>query len=278
MSLAQECGLTATTELREVGSRGLDGVVLSLDKPAAVRDVVLGMPLGLATRAPLVVIDVGTTGPSETMVLQAALAEAGHVFVDSPVSGGARGAELGQLTAMVGAGDGDIAGLGGILAAFCAQVEYMGATGYGALAKLANNAMAISCLALVSEVLALAEAAGLDRQRVLDVLAASSGDTRMVRQRTEMILNSTFSPPSFDARLAQKDMTLFVSEAKSRKLSVPMIELVTEAVSAVADRSPVAVDVAAVTDRAYAESETPEGDVSDSVACLSRSMRKSRPA
>lgn len=237
----------------DVARRPCDVLVVSLNSPQALVDLLTGAASPLRDRPdPVLVLDVGTTGPETSVRLGERLRRRGHRFVDAPVSGGRQGAERGDLTAMVGLREGESPLAEEVLRAFCRRIDHLGEPGLGAAMKLANNALAIGTLALAGDVLSYAEAKGIDRARALDIIAASSGDSRILRSKHRLINRRRYTDDlTFDIRLALKDIRLVLdAPGDVARPELPLLSLVERLVAAVAVAYDEPVDLSAVCDPA----------------------------
>ncbi len=136
-----------------------------------VRAVALG-PKGAvaAMRAGSVLVDHTTASATVAREVHAAAKARGVGFLDAPVSGGQAGAENGKLTIMVG-GEADIfARAEGVLAHYARAVTLMGGPGSGQLTKMVNQICIAGLVQALSEGINFAQKAGLDAERVLDVI------------------------------------------------------------------------------------------------------------
>jgi 3-hydroxyisobutyrate dehydrogenase len=251
VDLACKSGLEAFGDVAALSGRPLDVAVTSLDRPEILRELLLGPESILSRRvAAVTVIDVGTSGVELSVELHDRLRERGHIFVDCPVSGGRQGAENGTLTAMVGAAEGEYPIVAGVLGAFCSQIHYMGAPGRGAVIKLANNALAIGSLGLAGEVLAYAEAKGIERKLILDTIATGTGDSRMLRLKHEMLITRSYAQPNFEMLLALKDLRLTLTSAAANGLEMPLLRLTESLLNAISALHTEPLDVSVVSDPA----------------------------
>ena len=113
-----------------------------------------------------------TTASAEVAREIAGAAKARKVeFLDAPVSGGQAGAENGKLTIMVG-GDAAVFGKAEpVLAHYARAVTLMGDVGAGQLTKMVNQICIAGLVQALSEGINFAQRAGLDPERVLDVIS-----------------------------------------------------------------------------------------------------------
>jgi len=206
-----ECGIEAAPSAAEL-VESVDVVLLSLPDSAVIERVVLGEGGVLAhARVGLVVVDLSTADPRSSVRLHAALAEKGAEFLDAGISGGAAAAEKGSLTLMVG-GDGDaLQRVTPLLERFAAKIVHMGAPGSGHITKVLNNFLNGVALAATSEVMVAGRRAGLDLDRLLEVLNASSGVNFATLNRFPKIIHGDYLEGGLTGELMAKDIRLYLN-------------------------------------------------------------------
>jgi 3-hydroxyisobutyrate dehydrogenase-like beta-hydroxyacid dehydrogenase len=218
---AEAAGASAAASVAEVIA-GSDVVLLSLPDSRAVEAVVLGEDGILANgRDGQIVIDLSTSAPESTIRLHAKLAERGIEYVDAGISGGAAAADKGTLTIMAGGSAEVLDGLGWLFAPFTAKVVHMGESGAGHTAKLLNNFLNAVSLAATAEVMVAGRKAGLDLQRLLDVLNSSSGVNFATINRFPHIIKGDYLEGGLTGALMMKDLVLYVDHL--RELGVPSL-------------------------------------------------------
>jgi 3-hydroxyisobutyrate dehydrogenase-like beta-hydroxyacid dehydrogenase len=194
-------------------------VLVSLPTPDVVRAVAHELRDGAAMRT---YVDLSTTGPVVAAEVAAMLGAAGIACLDAPVSGGVAGAEAGTLTVMA-AGEAEVfARVKPVLDALGRNVVLVGAEpGQGQLAKVLNNLLSASAIAITAEALALGVRGGLSARTLLDVLNASSGrNTASADKFPKHVLPRTFGA-GFRMELMNKDVQLCLAEAQRQ--GVPMV-------------------------------------------------------
>jgi 3-hydroxyisobutyrate dehydrogenase-like beta-hydroxyacid dehydrogenase len=197
-------------------------VFVSLPTPAVVRTVALG-PDGLAGGSAInTYVDLSTTGPAVAEEVAAGLLQAGVAAVDAPVSGGPAGAEAGRLTLMVAGPPEPVAAVRPLLEAFAGRLFVVGErAGQGQTAKVINNLLSASAIAITGEAMVLGVRAGLDPATLLDVVGASSGASNAaVDKFPKQVLTRRFDH-GFRLALMAKDVRLALEEARRRQ--VPML-------------------------------------------------------
>ena len=205
------CGIDAMGSVAEL-VESVDVVLLSLPDSSVIERVVEGEG-GVLTHARVgqVVVDLSTADPRSSVRLHAALASQGVEFLDAGISGGAAAAEKGSLTLMVG---GDSAALGRVtplLERFASTIVHMGAPGSGHITKVLNNFLNGVALAATSEVMVAARRAGLDLERLLEVLNASSGVNFATQNRFPKIIHGDYLEGGLTGELMAKDIRLYLS-------------------------------------------------------------------
>lgn len=119
-----------------------------------------------------VVIDFGTSLPSSTVKIGADFAARDAYYLDAPLGRTPAHAKDGLLNIMC-AGDRDAYdSVKPVLDVLGENVFHLGALGNGHTLKLINNCFAMTTACTMAEAFALADAAGLDRQTLYDVMAA----------------------------------------------------------------------------------------------------------
>lgn len=169
-----------------------------------------------------VLVDTSTVSPMASERVADAVASAGADFLDAPVSGGARNAETGDLTVLVGGDEGVLDRVRPVLDAVARTVHYVGPSGTGVTLKVINNYLFALNQVVLAEGVALARAAGIDDETFTETVADSSGasyalDRNMARFVIPDEFESEFTLDlmSKDVRLAEKfaldnDVPLFL--------------------------------------------------------------------
>jgi 3-hydroxyisobutyrate dehydrogenase len=198
-----------------------DIVFSSLPGPTEVEQVALGDEGIIAAARPgLIYVDLSTNFPATAQRVCAALAEKGVTMLDAPVSGGVVGAERGSLAVMVGGDPQAFATCKPVLEHFGANVFHVGAIGSGCVAKLVNNMMAFINMVAAGEGMVLGAKAGVDPQKLYDIIQTSSGASWVMQQFPNTVFVGNFTP-GFTVDLAHKDLRLALEMGDA--LSVPLM-------------------------------------------------------
>ena len=177
-----------------------------------------GVAAGLQPGA--IAIDMGTTGPEGVAWLDETVRGVGGTVVDAPVSGSTATATEGTLTIMAGGTEDDVERARPVLESIGSRVYHLGATGTGAVMKLAVNSVIFALGQAISESLVLAERAGIERERAYEIFENSAVAAPMVKYRRDQYLHPESTAVAFAMSLARKDLLLILDLAES--LGTPM--------------------------------------------------------
>ncbi|WP_153768996.1 NAD(P)-dependent oxidoreductase [Labrenzia sp. CE80] len=182
--------------------------------------------IGLALRGCVagsnqIIVDLTTSDPAKSQILAGELAALGFSYLDAAMTGGAAGADAGALTLMVGGDAESLAAIRPVLDLIADQVFHLGAVGSGHAMKLVHNMILHSNFLATCEGLRLAERAGLDLNKAVNVLNAGNARSFVSEVRFPRdILNGTMNARSVVANL-EKDLGMAMSFAAKMEASVP---------------------------------------------------------
>lgn len=204
-----------------------DVVILCVLDTEAVRQCVFGAHrlAGNRRNRGKLLIDMSTIDPQATRDFAArAAAEAGLRWVDAPVSGGPAAALDGALTIMVGGSPEDFRQAEPVLRDLGAQVTLMGPCGSGQTAKIINQAIVGVGYALMTEAVLLAEAAGIDVERLPQCLSSGLADSVLLQRLYPRIAQRDFDAPTGYARQLLKDLKAVTAFARNHGEDLPLVE------------------------------------------------------
>ena len=197
-----------------------DVVLTSVPNDGALEDVASG-PNGILAGLGegKVWVDVSTVSPQVSRDLAERVRERGAAMLDAPVSGSVPQVQTGTLTIMVGGDENAYARVEPILREL-GTPNHIGENGQGLVLKLAINiSLAVQLLAF-AEGLLLADRAGIDRKRAVEVMTESPIGSPMLKARADLVLDLP-DEAWFDVGLLQKDVVLALDTA--RQLGVPLL-------------------------------------------------------
>ena len=177
-----------------------------------VEDVLFGVAGAVTeTRAGDLVIEM-STGQLQMLEQQAQKVEkAGAALIDAPVCLSPAEAASGDLITLVGGKKENVAFANDILEALSQRVIHAGPTGYGLRLKLVNNYMSMINHVLTGEVLALANAAGLDRQLTVNLLQnTAAGRGQLLTNYPKKVLRGDTSA-DFPITMGIKDLSMAIN-------------------------------------------------------------------
>ena len=209
-------------------ARGVDVVIEMVSDAPDVEQVLFGAGgVVEGARPGLVVVDMSTNSPDWARKFAERLAERGIDFLDAPVTGGQKGAEEGTLTVMVGGREDLFQRLLPVFKAFAKEVIYAGPVGYGQAMKLVNQVViSLNTIAMV-EGLRLAEALGLDVEKVARLLTVGAARSGSIELYLPKLLKGDLSP-GFKAAHLKKDLAYAMEIANRKGLSLPASALALE--------------------------------------------------
>ncbi|MGJ8571942.1 MAG: NAD(P)-dependent oxidoreductase [Hoeflea sp.] len=176
---------------------------------------------GFTGRQGQVIIDLTTSDPVRSRALAADLAARGFAYVDAAMTGGAAGADAGTLTLMVGGEDGVVASCSAPLDVISSRRFHLGPGGSGHAMKLVHNMILHSSFLATCEGLRLAERAGLDLDRAVEVLNAGNARSYVTEVRFPRdILSGSMMARSHIGNL-EKDLGLAEDFAASLDARIP---------------------------------------------------------
>ncbi len=220
-ALAAELG--ARTVATPSAAAGGADICISMLADATAVDAVYAGADGLIAGATAsnVLVDASTVPPSTLRAHERAARARGAGILDAPVSGSVATATSGALTLMVGGEERDLERARPILRALAGTIFHLGPLGSGAAMKLAVNTVIFGLNQAIAEALVLAEAAGIERSRAYDVLAASAVGAPFVGYKRAAFLEPEATPVAFALDLAAKDLRLIGELAASLGLGLP---------------------------------------------------------
>ena len=218
-------GVTAVASPAE-GAADADIVITMLPNGSVVDAVVTGEGgIASAIRPGALLLDTSSSEPWLTERTAAALAEKGVAMVDAPVSGAEAGAIAGELIFMVGGAQADVARVLPLLEIMGSRNFHLGPLAAGHRMKSLNNLITSVTFMATTEGLLAGKRAGLDPDKMIDVLNLSTGGSWVGRTHFQQrIFNRAFDDP-FKLGLMVKDIGIALRVAEETGLEMPLSEL-----------------------------------------------------
>jgi 3-hydroxyisobutyrate dehydrogenase len=159
------------------------------------------------------VVDMSTIAPRHSVRIGERLQNEGIGFLDAPVTGSRPRAEDGTLTIMAGGSETHFERARPVLEAMGKLVVHVGPQGHGSTVKLLNNTTAAVNALAVAEALVAAKKAGVDADKLRQVMAAGSGGSAMLDLKAGPMLEHDFEP-LFKLAHMLKDVRHCIAEAE----------------------------------------------------------------
>ncbi|MCW2237216.1 L-threonate dehydrogenase [Azospirillum canadense] len=221
MSLVTHGGEAAATPA-ELG-RQVERVVILVATADQVESVLFG-PNGIAATLPKggCVVQSATVPAAYAADAGRRLADLGLLMLDAPVSGGPVKAAEGRMTVMASGPEEAFARAEDLLAAASGTLHRVGTEhGQGSVVKTINQLLAGVHIAASAEAMAFGIRAGVDPQRIYDVITSSAGNSWMFENRVPHILNGDYSPHSA-VDIFVKDLGIVVDSARRMTFPTPL--------------------------------------------------------
>ncbi|MEJ2766349.1 NAD(P)-dependent oxidoreductase [Photobacterium sp. MCCC 1A19761] len=217
-------------------SENADFIFTCVGNDDDLREVYCGTSGILAHAKPGAILIDNTTASAEVAREIAAQAEAkGMAFMDAPVSGGEAGAVNGCLTVMVGGKPDVFAAAKPVIDCFAKATTLMGDIGYGQITKMANQICIAGVLQGLSEAITLAKSAGLDIEKMTEVLKHGAAGSWQLENRAV-----TMAADKFDFGFAidwmRKDLGICFDAAEKLGVDLPLTKQVDEKYAALQAR------------------------------------------
>ena len=207
-------------------AEGADYIFSCVGNDDDLREVTIGEHGAFqSVRAGAVFIDNTTTSAIVTRELSAAAAEKGFGFIDAPVSGGQAGAENGKLTVMCGGDQAAFDKARPVIESFAASVKLLGPSGYGQLTKMVNQICIAGLVQALSEGIHFAKHAGLDVEKVIDVISKGAAQSWQMENRYKTMMNNEFEF-GFAVDWMRKDLGIAMEEAGKNGATLPVTKIV----------------------------------------------------
>ncbi len=190
------------------------------------REILCGAPGVLAqVQEGAILVDHATGTPEFARELTALVQAQKIGLLDAPVTGGVPGAVAGTLGIMVGGDAKTFARAAPVMQSYAATIRHMGPAGAGHMTKLVNVICGIGMGHALAEGLAFGRRAGLDMERLIEVLMAGSSRSYLLEQKGPAMLSGAHLPASFTVDLAINNIRQALSEAETLGAKLPVLSL-----------------------------------------------------
>jgi 3-hydroxyisobutyrate dehydrogenase len=213
-------GATAADSVRTLGANS-DVIISCVTNDYAVLEIYAGEHGALSAARPgTIVIEMSTVLPETSRRLRELGRERGIEVLDVPISGSTPAAEEGNLILFGGGDQETFERCGPIVRALSRRSYYIGSHGAGNAMKLVVNTLLGVNMQAIAEAAVLGERIGLDRKRMLEVLAQTAVVAPAHQGKLLRAAGDDYSP-QFPLKLMQKDFRLILGLANDHRVQMP---------------------------------------------------------
>lgn len=202
---------------------GLDALVVVVVNAAQMEALLFGEEGVVAALRPgALVVGCATVAPDAARGFEKRLKEAGLLYLDAPISGGAAKAAEGQLTVMASGSVEAFAAAEPLLEAMAATVFRLGdAAGPASAMKVVNQLLAGVHIAAAAEAMTFGMTQGVAPADCLEVISKCAGSSWMFENRGPHIVEGDYQPRSA-IEIFVKDLGIVSDVARAARFSAPL--------------------------------------------------------
>ena len=222
-SFASAHEVEVAASLVELG-RSSDIVITMLPDGKIVRKVMCGEKdsfqncVAAELKPGTTVIEMSSSSPIGTRELAVLLEQRGVKMIDAPVSGGVKRAVTGELAIMVGGEQALFEQCRPLLEKMGTQIFHAGPLGAGHAIKALNNYVSAAGLVAACEAVIAGQRFGLDPEKVVDILNASTGMNNTTKIKVKQFMLSGAFNAGFNMGLMAKDVRTALEIVQSTKM------------------------------------------------------------
>ena len=168
-----------------------------------------------------IIVNMSTVAPEYSEKLAIAIAAAGGRYVEAPVSGSRKPAEMAALVVLAAGDDDDIDRLQPLFSAISKATVRCGAPPNAMRMKLANNLLLIALMEAFAEAFNFARGLGLDVEQFINLVLNGQMANDLFRAKAPKLLARDFTPQAPLKHVA-KDITLICDEAQRIGINTPI--------------------------------------------------------
>ena len=207
-------------------AEGKDFVFCCVGNDDDLRSVTTGENGAFSNMKPgAIFIDNTTASATVAHELAEAAQQGGFGFLDAPVSGGQAGAENGVLTVMIGGDQAVFDKAKPVIDCYARMVGLMGPVGSGQLTKMVNQICIAGLVQGLSEGIHFAQNAGLDVEKVIDVISKGAAGSWQMENRWKT-MNDGHYDHGFAVDWMRKDLDIVLAQARENGANLPVTGLV----------------------------------------------------
>jgi putative dehydrogenase len=195
-------------------------IITSLPSPQALETVVT--TLADAKLPPKTVIEASTFTLDDKQKAARTLRKAGHVALDCPVSGTGAQAAVGDIVIYASGDSKAIARLKPMFLGFARAMHDLGDYGNGSKMKYVANLLVAIHNVASAEAMVLGIKAGLEPQRIFDLVTIGAGNSRVFELRAPMMVKDNYDAATMKIKVWQKDMDVIGEYATALGVPTPL--------------------------------------------------------
>ncbi len=197
-------------------------IITSLPKPSALDTTVAA--IAAAGISPRIIVEASTFTIPDKQRAERALAKAGHLMLDCPVSGTGSQARIGDLVIYASGDSKAIRKLRPLFAGFARATHDLGKFGNGSRMKYVANLLVAIHNVASAEAMVLGIKAGLDAKTVFDMVTSGAGNSRVFELRAPMMVKNDYDDATMKVSVWQKDMAVIGEYARQLRVPTPMFD------------------------------------------------------
>jgi 3-hydroxyisobutyrate dehydrogenase len=202
-------------------ARGADFLLTSLPTIEALEATVAN--LASSPQRGLVVAELSTMPIEVKQAAHDRFQAVGMILLDCPLSGTGAQAVTRDL-ALYGSGDeAAFYRARPVFDGFARASHYLGAFGNGSRMKFVANLLVAVHNVAAAEAIVLGTKAGLDPERILEVIGSGAGTSRIFELRGPMMAKGVYTPPTATMHVLQKDSAIIAEFARALGVDTPML-------------------------------------------------------
>ena len=227
---AENLGMSIKQDSKSV-LEDIDALITMLPNGSSVEKIFLEDNLLEVINKRTLIIESSTISPEISKKISTIAKNYGISMLDAPVSGGVKGAELGNLTFIVGGSQADLEKGLSLFKIMGDKIFYAGESGSGQIAKLCNNMLLAVHMCGTAETLALGVNNGLDPVVLSEIMKNSSGGNWSLEKYNPYpgVMETTPASENYSGgflnSLMLKDLKLASELALGSKSTTPMGKL-----------------------------------------------------
>jgi 3-hydroxyisobutyrate dehydrogenase len=217
-------GATIASDVTDVFAQAAVVILMLLDDKAIDAVLARGTPAFASRVKNHVIIHMATTAPAFSKALDSDIRAAGGRYVEAPVSGSRRPAELGQLVVMLAGEAPAIEIARPLLAPMCRDAIVCGPTPNALLMKLAVNLFMITMVTGLAEAVHFAASHDLDLDRLVSVLNAGPMASDISKIKVSKLVARDFGVQASITNVLESNR-LITGAARNAGIASPLIDV-----------------------------------------------------